>query len=55
VINGNFNGELDLPSQDNFDIPNRADQLEKEVKGRDTEIRELNDRVNISFYSNRNL
>ncbi len=35
-----------MPCQDNMDITNRVDQLEKEVKGRDTEIRELNDRVN---------
>jgi hypothetical protein len=50
VINGSFSGELDLPGQDNNEITNRVDQLEKEVKGRDTEIRELNDRVN-SFLS----
>jgi hypothetical protein len=49
VINGSFTGELDLPSQDNNEITNRVDQLEKEVKGRDAEIRELNDRVNIFF------
>jgi hypothetical protein len=52
VINGSFSGELDLPSHDNTEITNRVDQLEKEVKGRDAEIRELNDRVNISFKRN---
>lgn len=46
VINGSFSGELDLPSSDNNDLTTRVDQLEKEVKGRDAEIRELNDRVN---------
>jgi hypothetical protein len=50
IINGNFSGELDLPSQDNTDITNRIDQLEKEVKGRDAEIRELNERVNFFFF-----
>ena len=51
MINGSFSGELDLPASDNNDLTNRVDQLEKEVKGRDAEIRELNDRVNIlDFY-----
>ncbi|CAF4026951.1 unnamed protein product, partial [Rotaria sp. Silwood2] len=45
VINGNFSGELEVPCQDNSEITNRVDQLEKEVKGRDAEIRELNDRL----------
>ena len=48
VINGSFSGELDLPASDNNDLITRVDQLEKEVKGRDAEIRELNDRVNIT-------
>jgi hypothetical protein len=34
-----------VPCQDNTEITGRVDQLEKEVKGRDAEIRELNDRV----------
>lgn len=46
VISGSFSGELDLPNADNTEITNRVDQLEKEIKGRDTEIRDLNDRVN---------
>ncbi|CAF4721367.1 unnamed protein product [Rotaria sp. Silwood1] len=45
VINGNFSGELEVPCQDNSEITNRVDQLEKEVKGRDAEIRELTDRL----------
>ena len=45
MINGRFSGELDLPNQDNTEIITRVDQLEKEVKGRDAEIRGLNDRV----------
>ncbi|CAF1083139.1 unnamed protein product [Rotaria magnacalcarata] len=45
IINGNFTGELDVPCPDNTEITNRVDQLEKEVKGRDAEIRELNDRL----------
>ncbi|CAF1098112.1 unnamed protein product [Rotaria sordida] len=45
VINGSFSGELEVPCQDNNEITNRVDQLEKEVKGRDAEIRELNDRL----------
>ena len=45
MINGSFSGELDLPNADNTEINNRVDQLEKEVKGRDAEIRDLNDRV----------
>jgi hypothetical protein len=45
MINGSFSGELDILGQDNTEITNRVDQLEKEVKGRDTEIRELTDRV----------
>ena len=47
VINGSFSGELDLPATDNNELVNRVDQLEKEVKGRDVEIRELTDRVNL--------
>jgi len=45
IINGSFTGELDVIGQDNTEITNRVDQLEKEVKGRDTEIRELTDKV----------
>ncbi len=53
IINGSFSGELDIQGQDNTEITNRVDQLEKEVKGRDTEIRELTDRVTkIAFFSN---
>jgi hypothetical protein len=52
VLNGNFSAELDVPSHDNTEITNRVDQLEREVKGRDAEIRELNDRVNIFFKRN---
>ena len=47
MINGSFSGELDLPATDNNELVNRVDQLEKEVKGRDVEIRELTDRVNL--------
>lgn len=46
VICGSFSGELDLPNTDNTEISNRVDQLEKEIKGRDAEIRDLNERVN---------
>jgi hypothetical protein len=49
IINGSFSGELDISGQDNTEITNRIDQLEKEVKGRDAEIRELTDRV-INFF-----
>ncbi|CAF1184945.1 unnamed protein product [Adineta steineri] len=45
MINGSFVGELDISSHDNMEITNRVDQLEKEVKGRDAEIRGLNDRL----------
>jgi hypothetical protein len=45
MINGSFSGQLDIIGQDNTEITNRVDQLEREVKGRDTEIRELTDRV----------
>ena len=38
---------MEIPSPDNSEITNRVDQLEKEVKSRDTEIRQLTDRVNI--------
>jgi len=41
-----------VPCQENDEITNRMDQLEKEVKGRDTEIRDLNDRVNCLETSN---
>jgi len=50
IINGNFTGELDISGQDNTEITNRVEQLEKEVKGRDTEIRELTDRVIKIFF-----
>jgi hypothetical protein len=49
IINGSFSGELDIPNQDNTEIINRVDQLEKEVKGRDAEIRGLTDRVTKYF------
>ena len=45
IINGSFSGEVDITGQDNTEITNRVDQLEKEVKGRDAEIRELTARV----------
>ncbi|CAF3923258.1 unnamed protein product [Rotaria magnacalcarata] len=45
IINGSFSGELDLQNQDNSEITNRVSQLEKEVKGRDTEIRDLTERL----------
>jgi hypothetical protein len=45
IINGSFSGEVDIPGQDNAEIINRVDQLEKEIKGRDAEIRELTARV----------
>jgi hypothetical protein len=51
IINGSFSGELDIPNQDNTEIINRVDQLEKEVKGRDAEIRGLTDRVTKFFLS----
>jgi hypothetical protein len=44
---------LDLPNQDNTEIVTRVDQLEKEVKGRDAEIRGLNDRVTKFSFLNR--
>lgn len=52
ILNGNFTGELELPSQENDEILNRVDLLEKEVKGRDTEIRDLNDRVDLNYFRN---
>ncbi|CAF4812814.1 unnamed protein product, partial [Rotaria sp. Silwood1] len=45
LINGNFTGELDISGQDNSEITNRVGQLEKEVKGREAEIRELTDKL----------
>ncbi len=51
IINGSFSGELDILGQDNTEITNRVDQLEKEVKGRDAEIRELTDRVKKFLFS----
>ncbi|CAF0940971.1 unnamed protein product [Adineta ricciae] len=45
LINGSFCGEVDLTGQDNTEIINRVDQLEKEVKGRDGQIRELTNKV----------
>ncbi|CAF2530410.1 unnamed protein product [Rotaria sp. Silwood2] len=45
LINGSFSGELDISGQDNTEITNRVGQLEKEVKGREAEIRELTDRL----------
>ena len=45
VINGNFTGELDISTHDTSDITNRVDLLEREVKGRDADIRGINDRV----------
>ncbi|CAF0920949.1 unnamed protein product [Rotaria sordida] len=45
LINGSFTGELDISDQDNSEINNRVGQLEKEVKGREGEIRELTDRL----------
>ncbi|CAF0869380.1 unnamed protein product [Didymodactylos carnosus] len=44
-VSGSFTGELDLPQQNDNEITNRVTQLEKEVKGRDTEIRDLTDRL----------
>jgi len=49
IINGSFSGELDISGQDNTEIVNRVDQLEKEVKGRDMQIKELNDKVDFVF------
>lgn len=46
LINGSFVGEVDVGCPDTSDLTNRVDQLEREVKGRDDEIRHLNDRVN---------
>lgn len=45
IINGSFSGEVDLTGQDNTEIISRVDQLEKEVKGRDGQIRELTNKV----------
>ncbi|CAF0944733.1 unnamed protein product [Adineta ricciae] len=45
VINGNFTGELDISTHDTSDITNRVDLLEREVKGRDADIRGINDRL----------
>lgn len=46
TINGSFSADLDIPpSADTTEIVTRVDQLEREVKGRDTEIRQLNERV----------
>ncbi|CAF0844729.1 unnamed protein product [Adineta steineri] len=45
IINGSFSGELDIAGQDNTEIINRVDQLEKEVKGRGGEIRELTNKI----------
>ncbi|UJR10735.1 hypothetical protein I4U23_014924 [Adineta vaga] len=45
VINGNFTGELDISTHEASEITNRVDQLEREIKGRDADIRGLNDRL----------
>ncbi|UJR35066.1 hypothetical protein I4U23_027842 [Adineta vaga] len=45
LINGSFCGEVDITGQDNTEIINRVDQLEKEIKGRDGHIRELTNKV----------
>ena len=44
-INGSFVGELDVNGPDTTELTNRVDLLEREVKGRDAEIRQLNERV----------
>ena len=49
TINGSFSADLDIPPAETTDLSNRVDQLEKEVKRRDTEIRELNERVKRCF------
>lgn len=45
IINGSFSGEVDISGQDNTEIVNRVEQLEKEVKGRDVQIQGLNDKL----------
>ncbi|CAF0834646.1 unnamed protein product [Didymodactylos carnosus] len=44
-VSGSFNGELDISQQNDNEITNRVTQLEKEVKVRDMEIRDLTDRL----------
>lgn len=51
-INGSFVGELDVNGADTSELTTRVDQLEKEVKGRDAEIRHLNERVKIKSKRN---
>ena len=40
---------MEIPTTDNSEITSRVDQLEKEVKSRDMEIRQLTDRVSKPF------
>ena len=51
IINGSFIGEVDVTGPDTSDLNTRVDQLEREVKGRDTEIRQLTDRVREQRFS----
>lgn len=51
IINGSFIGEVDVTGPDTSDLNTRVDQLEREVKGRDTEIRQLTDRVRKQYSS----
>ena len=45
-----MNGSSDETTEsDTSDVRERMHQLEREVKGRDTEIRDLNDRVTVKF------
>ena len=50
-INGSFVGELDVNGPDTTELTSRVDQLEREVKGRDAEIRHLNERVTANVVS----
>ena len=45
IITGSFIGEVDVSGADTSELNNRVGQLEREVKGRDNEIRQLTDRV----------
>ena len=45
IINGSFVGELDVTPPDTTELTSRVEQLEREVKGRDAEIRQLTERV----------
>jgi hypothetical protein len=45
IINGSFVGEVELNNDETIELNTRVDQLEREVRGRDAEIRQLTDRV----------